>query len=65
MKVHPLKLWRQRKKMSGNELARRIGVSREAVRQWENDGQIPRATHMRIIHKLTGILPHQLMGIET
>ena len=53
MKQHPLKIWRQTNELSAAELARRVGVTREAVRQWEDENVIPAPAHMRKLQRVT------------
>lgn len=54
MAQHPLKIWRKAKGLSVAELARQVGVTREAVRQWEDEDVIPAHLHMRKLAKVTG-----------
>ena len=51
---HPLTVWRKSQHLSMAAFARQVGVTREAVRQWENGASKPHFLKVRAIEKATG-----------
>ena len=66
-KQHPLKRWRISANLTRAALAQKVGVTVEAIRQWEHEGAIPDSGHLRKIAKVTdGIVrPDHFHGLAS
>lgn len=67
MAHHPLKIWRKANGLTLAALAKQVGVTPEAVRQWEDERVIPVHGHMRKIAKVTdgAVRPDHFFGVAS
>lgn len=54
MKRHPLKIWREAKKLTQEGAARSTGVTVQCWRNWETGKAVPQPEHMRKLAKMIG-----------
>ena len=52
--LHPHRLFREKSKLSQEELAERIGVSKASVSRWESRARIPEPRLWERIREVTG-----------
>lgn len=55
---------RQQKKLSQEELARRLGVDRSSVARWEIGSNLPRAEKLMMLAKLLGCSVDELLASD-
>ena len=55
---------RKQKGISQEELADRVGVSRQAVSKWESDGGVPELDTLIAMSRLFHVTIGQLLGVE-
>ena len=54
MQKHALRSWREDRKLTRSQLAKRLGVTAEAIRRYENGSRRPELVHLRAIARITG-----------
>jgi transcriptional regulator with XRE-family HTH domain len=61
MNKHPLKAWRDDKRLSQEAVAEILRVKPMTVSRWERGSHLPNKKHWIDIEKATGIAPSQLV----
>jgi len=57
---HPIRLWREERKLSLEALSETLGVSKMALSRWERGVALPRTKDWPRIAVVTGVTPAQL-----
>lgn len=62
MDKHPLKVWRDDKRLSQEAVADLLRVKPMTVSRWERGSHLPNKKHWPKIEETTGIAPSELVG---